>query len=92
VTLNMKYSDYTGKTIVNGGSLTVPNFYDGGQKSALGAATSAKGNLQLNGGTLVLSKENMGTDRQLVLTDTATIRIAQANSSLSLKGAVSGTG
>jgi len=92
VTLNMKYSDYTGPTVVNGGTLTVPNFYDGGQASALGAATAARGNLQLNGGTLVLSKDNMGTDRQIVLTDTATIRIAQANSALSLKGQVSGTG
>ncbi len=92
VTLNMKYSDYTGKTIVNGGTLTVPNFYDGGNKSALGAATAAKDNLQLNGGTLVLSKENMGTDRQFTVTDTATIRITQSNSSLSLKGAVSGSG
>ena len=92
VTLNMKYSDYTGKTIVNGGTLTVPNFYDGGQKSALGSSSAEKGNLQLNGGTLVLSKDNMGTDRQLTLTDTATIRITQQNSSLSLKGQVSGTG
>lgn len=92
VTLNMKYSDYTGKTIVNGGTLTVPNFYDGGQKSAIGSSAAEKGNLQLNGGTLVLSKDNMGTDRQIVLTDTATIRITQANSSLSLKGQVSGTG
>ncbi len=92
VTLNMKYSDYTGRTIVNGGTLTVPNFYDGGQKSALGATTAAKGNLQLNGGTLVLSKDNMGTDRQITLTDTAIIRITQSNSALSLKGQVSGTG
>ena len=92
VTLNMKYSDYTGKTIVNGGILTVPNFYDGGQKSALGASPATKGNLQLNGGTLVLSKDNMGTDRQITLTDTATIRITQSNSALSLKGQVSGTG
>lgn len=92
VMLNMKYSDYTGKTIVNGGTLTVPNFYDAGQNSALGAATAAKGNLQLNGGTLVLSKDNMGTDRQISLTDTATIRVTQSNSALSLKGAVSGTG
>ena len=92
VTLNMKYSDYTGKTIVNGGTLTVPNFYDGGQKSALGAASADKGNLQLNGGTLVLSKDNMGTDRQITVADTATIRVSQSNSALSLKGAVSGTG
>lgn len=92
VTLNMKYSDYTGATIINGGKLTVPNFYDGGQKSALGAATAAKGNLVMNGGTLVLSKDNMATDRQLTVTDTATISIQQANSSLSLKGFISGTG
>ena len=91
VTLNMKYSDYTGPTIVNGGTLTVPNFYDGSQKSALGAA-DAQNAIQLNGGTLVLSRDNMGTDRRIQLTDTATIRIAQQNSALSLKGAVSGTG
>ncbi len=91
VTLNMKYSDYTGRTIVNGGTLIVPNFYDGGQKSALGA-TVATTPIQLNGGTLVLSKDNMGTDRRITLTDTATIRITQQNSALSLKGAVSGTG
>lgn len=92
VTLNMKYSDYTGATVVNGGRLTVPNFYDGGQKSALGAATADKDNLVLNGGTLVLSKDNMGTNRQITVTDTAIISIPLTNSTLSLKGAVSGTG
>jgi hypothetical protein len=92
VTLNLKNSDYTGRTIVNGGRLTVPNFYDGQQKSALGAAAASRGNLQLNGGTLVLSKDNMGTNRIITLTDTATIQISQANSALSLKGQVSGTG
>ena len=92
VTLNMKYSDYTGKTIVNGGTLTIPNFYDGGQKSALGSSPAKNGYLQLNGGTLVLSKDNMGTDRQITLTDTATIRIAQSGSALSMKGQVNGTG
>ena len=92
VTLAMKYSDYTGKTIVNGGRLTVPNFYDGGQKSALGAATPNEGNLQLNGGTLVLSQDNMGTDRIITITDTATIDISKQNSALSLKGQVKGSG
>ncbi len=92
VTFNLKNSDYTGKTIVNGGTLIVPNFYDGGQKSAIGAAAATNGNLQLNGGTLVLSRDNMGTDRIITLTDTATIRIAQANSSLSMKGMINGSG
>ena len=93
VTFNLKNSDYTGKTIVNkGGMLVVPNFYDGGQKSAMGAAASTGGNWQLNGGTMALSKDNMATNRVLTVTDTATIRISQANSSLSLKGLVRGTG
>ena len=92
VTLNMKYSDYTGKTIVNGGTLTVPNFYDGGQKSAIGASTAAEGNLQINGGTLVLSKDNMATNHVVTLTDTATIRVASSNSALTLKGQVKGSG
>ena len=92
VTLNMKYSDYTGRTIINGGILTVPNFYDGGQKSAIGASTAAEGNLQINGGTLVLSKDNMATDHIVTLTDTATIRVTAANSALTLKGQVKGTG
>ena len=92
VTLNMKYSDYTGKTIINGGTLTVPNFYDGGQKSAIGASTATEGNLQINGGTLVLSKDNMATDHIVTLTDTATIRVTANNSALTLKGQVKGTG
>ena len=92
VTLNMKYSDYTGKTIINGGTLTVPNFYDGGQKSAIGASTAAAGNLQINGGTLVLSKDNMATDHIVTLTDTATIRVTASNSALTLKGNLRGTG
>ena len=93
VIFNLKNSDYTGKTIVNkGGQLTVPNFYDGGQNSAMGASASAGDNWQLNGGRMVLSKDNMATNRVLTVTDTATIRIAQANSSLSLKGQVKGSG
>ena len=92
VTLNMKYSDYTGRTIINGGTLTVSNFYDGGQKSVIGASTAAEGNLQINGGTLVLSKDNMATDHIVTLTDTATIRVASSSSALTLKGQVKGTG
>ena len=92
VTLNMKYSDYTGRTIVNGGRLTVPNFYDGSQKSAIGAASAQEGNLLLNGGTLVLSQDNMGTDRIITINDTATINVSKQNSALSLKGQVKGAG
>lgn len=92
VTFSLKNSDYTGKTIINGGTLTVSNFYDGGQKSAIGASAATENNLQLNGGTLVLSKDNMATDHIITVTDTATISVTQSNSSLSLKGQVKGSG
>ncbi len=92
VTLNLKYSDYTGRTIINGGRLTVPNFYDGGQKSAIGASSAAEGNLQINGGTLILSKDNMATDHIVSITDTATVSVVASNSALTLKGQVKGTG
>mgnify|MGYP002624326131 CR=1 FL=1 len=93
VTLNVKYSDYTGPTIVDGGRLTVINFADGGQKSSIGASPAAEGNLQLkNGGTLILSKDNMATDHIITLSDTATLNIALASSALSLKGRVRGSG
>ena len=40
----------------------------------------------------MLSKDNMGTDRVVTLTDTATIRVTASNSALTLKGQVRGTG
>ena len=92
VTLNIKNSDYTGATVIDGGTLTVPNFNDGGQRSAIGAAAATEGGLVIKGGTLVLSRDNMATDRIVTISDTATIRIAQKSSSLSLKGQVKGSG
>ncbi|MBR6604824.1 MAG: hypothetical protein IKK92_02985, partial [Prevotella sp.] len=79
-------------TIVNGGTLIIPNIYNGGQNSAIGASSAAVGNLQLNGGKLVLSKDNMATDHIILITDTATISISQKKSSLSLKRQVMGSG
>lgn len=92
VRMNLKNSDYTGQTIVNAGTLTVTNIFDGGQNSALGAATAEEGNIMLNGGTLKMDADNMATDRIITITDTAAINIANSKGSLSLKGAVKGTG
>lgn len=92
VRINLKNNDYTGPTVINGGTLTVTNMFDGGQKSAIGASSAAEGNLQINGGTLKLDADNMATDHIVTLTDTATITIANAKGSLSLKGKVHGSG
>lgn len=90
VKMDLKNSNYTGATIINGGTLTVTNLYDGGAKSALGASTADEGNLQLNGGTLRIEADNMATDHIITLTDTATIDVAKG--ATSLKGKVTGSG
>lgn len=92
VRMNLKNSDYTGPTVINGGTLTVTNLFDGGQRSAIGASSAAEGNLRINGGTLKLEADNMATDRIVTLSDTATIIVANASGSLSLKGQVKGEG
>ncbi|MDE6355351.1 MAG: cellulosome protein [Prevotella sp.] len=92
VRMNLKNSDYTGPTVINGGTLTVTNLFDGGQRSAIGASSAAEGNLRINGGTLKLEADNMATDRIVTLADTATIIVANASGSLSLKGQVKGEG
>jgi autotransporter-associated beta strand protein len=43
---------YTGATTINGGVLSVTSLANGGSASGIGAASSAAGNLVLNGGTL----------------------------------------
>ena len=92
VTFDLKNSDYTGATVIRGGQLTVTNMFNGGQASAIGAATTDAGNLVIDGGTLVLAKDNMGTDRRVTLADTATISVAQASGALSFNGQIAGDG
>lgn len=92
VVMELTASDYTGKTIINEGTLTINNIDNGGKPSALGAATAEQGNLQLNGGTLKVNAANVSTDRIINLTDTSTINVYKQGTSLSLKGAVMGSG
>ena len=92
VIMNLKNNDYTGATIINGGTLTVADLADGGKKSCIGAASASEGNLQINGATLKVNADNMATDRVITLTDTATINVAKSSGSVSLKGRVKGSG
>ncbi|MDO4931366.1 MAG: cellulosome protein [Prevotellaceae bacterium] len=92
VRMTLPNNDYTGRTLINGGTLTVNVLADGGVPSSLGAADATEGNLQINGGTLRMLKGNMATDRIITLTDTATINVEGTGGSLSLKGKVTGKG
>ena len=92
VRMALDNSSYTGPTVINGGTLTVTSMFDGGQNSAIGASPAAEGNLCIGRGVLKIDADNMGTDRIVTLNDTATITVANASGSLSLKGKVGGAG
>ena len=84
--LNTTRSDYTGKTILNGGTTSVKNLENKGTESCFGAGTT----VQIGRATLTINNTNASTDRNFVLTDTATLNIP--NGSTSLKSALTGTG
>lgn len=90
LTLSSINSDYTGATILSGGTVTVKALADGGAASSLGAASTDAANLQLERTTLVINNTNTATNRGITLTDTTTINVASGTSSL--KGIIKGTG
>ncbi len=88
--LNTTKSDYTGKTLINSGTVTVAELADGGQPSSIGAASSSAANWQMGKATLIIGNSNTATNRGLTLTDTAAIVV---NSGVtSLKGIIQGKG
>lgn len=90
LTLAATKSDYTGATIINGGSVVVKELADGGLPSSIGAASSAAENLQIGKGTLIIDNSNTATNRAITLTDTATIQVISG--ATSLKGQIKGSG
>ena len=90
VTFNITNSDYTGKTIINSGSIIVTELADGGLPSSIGAATAEPDNWQIGKATLIVNNSNTATNRGLCLNDTATIQITSGVTAL--KGIIQGDG
>lgn len=90
VTLNAVKSDYTGKTIINAGTVTVKELADAGIPSSVGAAKADAANFQIGKATLIVNNTNTATNRGITLNDTATIQVASGTTSL--KGIVKGNG
>lgn len=57
-------SDYTGRTLINGGVLAVSCLADGGAASSIGASSADAGNLVISGGTLRYIGTGGSTDRR----------------------------
>ena len=90
LTLNTTKSNYTGATVINGGTVVVKELADGGMASSLGAASSSADNLKIGQATLYVNNSNTSTNRGITLTDTATIQVASGTTSL--KGIIKGSG
>ena len=88
--MNLKNNDYTGRTIINGGTLSIADILDAGQVCPIGASTAVADNLQINGGRLEFTGTNSSTNHGMLLTDSARISVVKSNGALSLNGTING--
>ena len=86
--MNLANNDYTGRTIINEGTLSVPSILDAGQPCTIGNSTNAAANFQINGSRFEYTGTNGSTNHGITLTDSARIRISKANGSLALGGPI----
>ena len=86
VVLNSTKSDYTGKAILNRGTVTVKDMQMAGTASCLGAGRA----IEMGKATLIINNTNATTDRNITLTDTATISVATG--SATFQSAINGSG
>ena len=92
VKLLTENNDFTGRTIINEGRLTVSMMGNAGKKSSLGAAVADKGYLQINKAELAIDGDNVATDRMITLTDTCSIDVVNAGSAFTMNSQLSGDG
>ena len=88
--MNLKNNDYTGRTIINGGTLSIADILDAGQVCPIGTSSAVADNLQINGGRLEFTGTNSSTNHAIAIKDTARISIVKSNGSLALGGIISG--
>jgi autotransporter-associated beta strand protein len=81
-------NNYTGATVISGGSLNVTSLADGGSPSAIGASSASPTNLVLSGGTLIYSGPTATINRGYSLQGVNTNSTIDTESSLTLSGEV----
>lgn len=86
-------NNYTGKTIVNGGTLEMATMTNGGVASPMGAASNSPTNIVLNGGKLSYTGTGSTIDRGFTIgANDATVTIGTSTATLSTTGKITGTG
>ncbi len=85
-------NNYTGVTAINGGTVAVNIFTNGGVPSPLGAASSASANLAFNGGKLQYTGDNTWSTRGATLNaGGGTLEITNPATTVTLSGVIVGT-
>lgn len=92
VKLLAEESSFTGRTIINEGRLTISKIADSGKTSCIGAPTGDNSYLHINSAELGIDGDNVATNRVITLTDTCTIDVMNAGSSLTLNNMACGEG
>jgi autotransporter-associated beta strand protein len=86
-------NDFTGVTAIKGGTLAVSTLANGGSPSPMGAASSASGNLVIDGGTLEYRGGAVSTDRGMTFgTNGASLSVTNAGATLTMSGSLTGSG
>ncbi|MDM7852273.1 autotransporter-associated beta strand repeat-containing protein [Pseudochrobactrum kiredjianiae] len=86
-------SDYTGRTTINGGTLSVDCLANGGAPSSIGASSDASANLTLSNGTFNYTGNSVKTDRGFTISGSpGIINVANSSTVLEFTGQVVGGG
>ena len=91
VTLDMTKNEYIGKTIVNGGVLSISNINLAGEPSSIGMADVDPGNIVINNSTLQI-KSNSATNRSVTITGNTVFDIPTSTTSAIFTSEITGTG
>lgn len=83
---------YTGKVVNHGGTIEFDTIANGGSASALGASTADALNWVFDGGTYKYTGSSASTDRNATFRKTSTLNIANSGTTLTMTGAMEGTG
>jgi autotransporter-associated beta strand protein len=90
----MTSNSYTGSTIIEEGSLRIPELTNAGYASGIGAASAEASNIVINGGELeIFNNAGMSTNRDFTLAENdGAISIANFFANLTITGNLSGSG
>lgn len=85
-------NNYTGATVLHGGTLEINKLANGGSSSSIGASQNYDFNFVLRGGKVNYTGASVTTDRNIALEGNAEFRVANSAATITMNGIISGIG